>query len=649
MYHRAMTGALAVVAVAGLAASASGGLTITPTDLITWGGVGQGRAVPSPSGFTWTWSNTAPTPMIGSDGRVWMAAQFNSNPAIGSISGSQGPRGLFTATNNTDIELFNGLHDGASLGGGVTLGQQNSTGVFNLTGLSTLRVSGTRIGLGVGMHGTGIVNTGATQNNSDYRLGTYAGGVSTAQARQQGISLIDVSGAAATGLQNVDFRGISQAHGINSSGAMAWGGSVTAAAGGAGGVGQFLTTTPTAAPFGNAGFVATRDAGGATTVIAQAGQTAPGGGIYGNGGTNGVRGFNVRTNRSGQVYYDATMVVTGAVNASNDSRAFIYTPGVGSQRIYREGFAAPDTTGTADAGGALFSGAQGLSFRSFSDAGLLMTGSLTSGDVSTSNPLTDNSQGTYIANTSGTTRLVRRNDVLPGLTAADNVRLAATNSASLSMNNTGFVAFAAGLQGENVIISRNTQLDFGNPQRVVEPGRIGNDAAIIAGTAGNLRTILRDGDNAPGLPGSFTVEFSSGSITPVLNNLNQILFTVETSPLAVGTQVGTVGQLASELGNRFGPRVLYGWALDFGLVPLLYEGQQVEVETGVFKTLQSWVISNQESGDGGGLGFSDTGKFAVQLKFTDESWGVAALQVPAPGAGAAGLMGLALLARRRRR
>lgn len=412
----------ALLVAAGLTGSSLAAVSITATDTFAW----NGRAVPTtPSGFTWSWNTATPnTPVIDAAGRVYFVGRFISTPAIGTIGANAGPNAIFSATNGSDMALFNNIYDSADMGGGVLVGQQNSTNVFNLTGLnsSSLRVSGSRVGFGLGIQGTGINNstnttTGALQNNSVFQTGTFADGISTAQQRAGAMILKDVSGAAATGFQGVEFKSIgTQSLSFNASGSMAWIGGVSAAAGSGGGVGQFLTTSPTAAPFGNSGFIALRDASGSVSVLAQAGESTPGGGRYANGTSGvGVRGFDVRMNRNGQVYWDAQLLNAGTVSSTNDNRAFIHTPSSGTVQVYREGLAAPSS------GGSLFTGGPAITFRSFSNAGLLFVGNLATGtgDVQTADAANNNSSGLYITDGAGATTLVaRRTTSFPGLRPA---------------------------------------------------------------------------------------------------------------------------------------------------------------------------------------------------------------------------------------
>lgn len=637
--------ASSLAALAGLAGSAAAALSITPTDVIAWGGLNQGRAVPTPSGFTWAWNNsTTGNPQIDANGRVYFIGMFTSTPAIGSISATQGPRGVFTGTNASDLSLYNGLYDSAPLGGGVSVGQQTSTGVFSITGVGgNIWTSGNRIAIGIGNQGTGIVNSGTGQNNSFLQTGTFGGSTQTIAQRNGTITLASAAGGTASGNITTDLKGLSlQNAAMNSAGTVVWNGTVAAVAN------TFIAGTPTTTPYGNNLFTAVTDSSGVTTVIAQGGQTAAGSvtGVYRNAG-NGAGGFNTKINRNGQVYFDGQMLNVGTVTSTNDNIGVIWTPGVGSQRVYREGQAAPDTTGSPNADGQLYSGGMNVARRGFSNAGVLFTASLTGGTNLTTSGINQNDSGMWIANTSGTTRVFQRNDVAPGFTAAQNVRIGAVNNASVGMNNSGFINAGITLQGESITTGANVLFDFSTPPKVVTPGIFGNDLAIIAGTAGNLRMLARRGDPAPGTPGwSFDPEIGSQAVWA--NNNNQVIFDCSVSPYHVGDAIGVVGQTsaASILGSF---RVLYGWSDTFGTVPLMYVGQTLEVDPGVFKTVLQWTIFGESNGDGAGGAFNDNGQFAASVKFTDNSWAVVKLTVPAPSAGGLALLGFGALARRRRR
>lgn len=219
------------------------------------------------------------------------------------------------------------------------------------------------------------------------------------------------------------------------------------------------------------------------------------------------------------------------------------------------------------------------------------------------------------------------------------------------MNNNGFVQFGNSLQGSGVTQNVAPQVSGGFPgvpAIITASGVYGNGAAVFAGTAGNLQMIARQGQDAPGLPG-FTLNPEVGGLGLIMNNMNQMLFDCPTSTLRPGDVWGTIGErLDVASSNVNGPKVLYAWGSDFGLVPMLFSGQAVEVEDGVYRTIQSWTVSGAENGDGGSLGLNDSGQFVARLSFVEGGWSLVTLQIPAPGAGILAIAGLSVLARRRR-
>jgi hypothetical protein len=646
---RKRMGLAAVTAAAGLAASAGAGLTITPTDIVTWGGTGTGRSLSSvqPSGLTWAWTNSQPSGVvISSDGRVYFQGQYAQTPATGTIP-TNNHRAIFTATNSTDLQVFDGFRDGAVKDGNDL---RNASG--SLGGISTVapRISGTKVAFGVQISGgtPAIIESGTGQNNSAMYIGDFAGGASRAAQRADTVTLNNVSGVPTAVSTSTDLRNLSQQFSqINSSGTMLMALGVPAAAG------SFVTTAnATSAPFGNSGFLATKSVGGAYTVIAQGGQAAPGvpGAIYQNGtSNNGVGGFFAKINRNGQVAYDAKLVTQFPVTSSSDDVAYIHTPGMGTTLVRRENQIAPDATGAPDAGGALYSGGITAVSKSFSNAGLMFTSNLSGGDVVTT-PGAQNDSALYIATTTGTTRVIRRNDPIPSLGA--NVNLGVINMAGsgAGMNNNGFMAFGATLQGSGVTASVAPQTTFAfppNPSFVTATGTFGNDQVIMAGFAGGLQAIARKGDLVPGTDGlRFDIDISGAQL--VFNNSNEIMFTTNTTRYAAGDTIGVVGLTTAESILPAGPRMLMGWSAAYGLVPLLTDGQLVEVEPGVFKRLVQWSVSPQDNGDGGAAGLNDSGRFTARLSFDDNSWAVTTLQIPAPSAGVLALMGLGAMGRRRR-
>ncbi|MBY0313848.1 MAG: hypothetical protein K2W85_17420, partial [Phycisphaerales bacterium] len=528
---------------------------------------------------------------------------------------------------------------------GQSIGADSATSgyIFNGPG-DNIRISGTQFGLGVGIRGTGTnpSTVGTTlQNNSMYLQGDFAGGLTQSIQRTNLVTLNDTAANPTAVPMNFELRNISsQSTSLNSSGTFAFIGGVPTAAGTAG-VGVFqagsLTTT------GNTGFIGIKTATGAVQVIAQGGQAAPGGGTFGNG-TTGLNGFNIKLNQNGQAYFDSRLVNSGLVTTANDNRQYIWTPGSGTVMVQREGQSAPDS------GGSQFSGQPSPGGRGFSNAGVLYTSTLSGGDVTTADPATRNDFGLYISTTTATTKVVRRNDIVPGFTAGDNVRFGNVTS-GFGMNNNGQTLFAASLQGAGVITSvAPSYAVAGTPPRpvsVITPGVQGNSGAIFTGAAGSLQMIARTGDLLP-YGNGLRFDLILGGSGFVQNNNNDILFNTDTTYYAPGDAIGVAGAPAESV-LPAGPRVLMSWTAAYGLVPLLHAGQTIEVDPGVFKSILTWNISTQDDGNGGTLGMNDAGVITAYITFNEGGWGVVKLQIPAPSTGILALLGVGAMARRRRR
>lgn len=645
-----------VVSAAVLAAAAgtcSASLNVTPLDVITWGGVGgQGRSLAgvAPVGLTWAWNNSgASNPVIDGNGRVYFQGTYTQTPPLGTIAANS-HRAVFTATNSVDLSVFDGKHDGGTYSGYNIRNAASSAGGISTT---TPRISGTRVAFGLQVSGgtPPVVETGAGANNTMFLVGNSAG-VATAAQQLDPVMLNDINGVPVSAGLNNNLRTISQQQSqINSSGtALMWMSTAAAA-------GSFVTTANAAsAPFGNNAFLATKTVGGGYNVIAQGGQSAPGvpGGRFQNG-NNGINGFFARINRNGDVAFDGRLCTNFPVTTSSDQVAYIAPSGGAPVLVYREGQPIRDAAGNPDAGGAIFgnatvnSGGITTALKSFSTAGLMFTATSIGGDTVTSGP-GQNDSGLYLATTSSTVRVIRRNDPIPGAPAGVNLGVINAGGSAMGINNNGFMAFGATLQGSGVIPHVQPQTTFAlppNPRFVTATGTQGDDTALIAGFNGALQMLARTGDLVPGTDGlRFDVDIAQAQIT--MNNSNELLFRTGTTLYAPGDTIGVVGQTTAESILPAGPNIWMGWSQAYGLVPLLTQGQIVEVDAGVFKTVQNITPTSSDNGDGGASGLNDAGSFVVNASFTDGTWGVIKLQIPAPGSGVMGLLGLGVMARRRR-
>ncbi len=153
------------------------------------------------------------------------------------------------------------------------------------------------------------------------------------------------------------------------------------------------------------------------------------------------------------------------------------------------------------------------------------------------------------------------------------------------INESGNVAFLAYLKGEGV--------DASNHQGIWSGG--GRDY---------LRLLARTGDAAPGAGANARF---SGFSSPRINEIGQVVFTASLS--SDDDEVGN--------GNDFGV-----WAQDINgdLLPVLIEGDQLEVAVGDFRTVKKVAVSD----------FSDAGEMALQIEFTDGTPGVFKAILPVP-------------------
>jgi uncharacterized protein (TIGR03382 family) len=229
------------------------------------------------------------------------------------------------------------------------------------------------------------------------------------------------------------------------------------------------------------------------------------------------------------------------------------------------------------------------------------------------------------------------------------VNFGIVGSGNFNLNNDGRVSFGTVLQGTAVTQNVNVQVSGGFPgvpAVITVPGIQGNQEAIVTGMPNALQVIARTGDPAPGFDGLYhKVVTNNGSL--VMNNAGDILFQSDTTPFAAGATIGSVGQLLATVPT--GPSVLWGWSQSYGLLPMFYTGQSVEVDPGIFKTVSQFSVHNADNGDGGSSGLNDNGTFVVSLAFTDNSWAYVTAQIPAPSTGAMALLGLGMLGRRRRK
>jgi len=275
--------------------------------------------------------------------------------------------------------------------------------------------------------------------------------------------------------------------------------------------------------------------------------------------------FIGQMNDAGQIVFDVSYVLaTGspAVTAIDDRALWIYTPGVGSQQLICEN---DPVTGFP---GMTYSGASSSPFNvgasNFSNAGELCSRVSIGGSTPA------------IAKFSlaGNSIVVRQGDAAPGI--AGGATFDVFNDSSVTMNDNGAVCFQAQFSGPGVLAADNT--------------------GAFTTHGGTLQLAAREGDIGPGTAWTFGEIFASSIMQ---NSAGQLLFN---NSMQTGT--GSVS-------------TYWGWTQGAGLQLIVANGDSVEVQTGVFKTVNSAGGLQFTNCDGRPLTFHDDGTIAHRLGFTD--------------------------------
>lgn len=148
-----------------------------------------------------------------------------------------------------------------------------------------------------------------------------------------------------------------------------------------------------------------------------------------------------------------------------------------------------------------------------------------------------------------------------------------------------------------------------------------------ASSLGSATLIAREGMAAPGAGGA---TFGNGFFGVMMNNADMVVFQASLSD------------------GRSG---LFGWGEDFGLIDIVLSGNTSIL--GANYPVTSFSAISTGNGDGGVMGFNDSGLLSLFLGSSGGPLGnngaIVIARVPAPGAGALALVGLASLGARRRR
>ncbi|MBK7878343.1 MAG: hypothetical protein IPJ77_22030 [Planctomycetes bacterium] len=300
-------------------------------------------------------------------------------------------------------------------------------------------------------------------------------------------------------------------------------------------------------------------------------------------------------NDAGELLYDVTFSTTQgapAATVANDRALMVHTPGAGSAVLVREGDVAPGTGGgtfnaiTGDAW------APGIAVNSWTRSGkTLFATELRGGLVS---PGVDD-RAVYAGGVGTLAMVARKNDPAPGtdgVFATFPGSLSSTNVYSL-VNDTGAIVLQATLSGGTVTTA--------------------NDSGLWTGTPGNLQLVVREGQAMPGTGGSIASSFSSSVVH--FNDRGQILFF---TTLSGGTTTGLS---------------LWAYNPGQGLIPVVLNGDQVEIAPAVFRTVSGFGTVQNGNSDGASLAFGHDGRVGLRVAFTGSTNAIMTVQLPNPVAG----------------
>jgi hypothetical protein len=180
-----------------------------------------------------------------------------------------------------------------------------------------------------------------------------------------------------------------------------------------------------------------------------------------------------------------------------------------------------------------------------------------------------NDRAVIKAGPTGQTVMLRRGDAAAGVAGAF---WDAVNNTSLCMNDAGQIAFQASMTGAVATT---------------------NDSGIWVGTPGNYTLVIREGDVAPGTGSTFG---QTTGVTLLMNAAGQLYFQ---NTLATGNGSGWL------------------WDPTLGLQRAWSQGEQIEVNPGVFRTPYASGTLQFSNGDGTSLCFANDGTLTCKLSMND--------------------------------
>lgn len=534
-----------VLAIAGTAASAHAQLLQTDGKVIAY----AGGPVPGLPGVTFDNPAQFSNPVIDDAGFVLFRGRM-----IGTGVTALNNRALFRGPSSSDLALVIRGEDPAPGLPGLTLNTATASGIGD-----TPRVCANgRTQWGSNLSGPGVVTT-----NDTALFGGFAGGfVLVAREGDPAPGTVGATLGATLSAPIYQFSGNS-------------------------GSGRVLFQSSTL----GGDTVATNNLGlysglpGALELVQRKGDTVLGGAVIGS------FGFVSQINGTGQVLHEETLSTTlGTMpaNAANNSTLWIYTPGSGNALVVREGQPAPGTVGaTFNTPGNFWSPNVGsCAFNNNGQTAILAD--LSNGDVI---PGT-NDAGIFVGGTSGLTLAMRRGDAAPGTDAV----FIGQSGITLSLNNSGAIAFCSSVSGGTATVATNT--------------------GIWAGMPGSLALVVREGDPAPGTAGAMFDDIFGFPMQ--LNDRGQVLFTAE---LIGGDATATNGV------------ALYCWDPVLGLELVVRREDSLEVAPADFRIVTTFGGVASNNGDGEPLSFNRNGTFALVLSFSDSSSAIVTAHIPGDSPG----------------
>jgi hypothetical protein len=321
-----------------------------------------------------------------------------------------------------------------------------------------------------------------------------------------------------------------------------------------------------------------------------------------------------------------TTVPAGFTGAnSNQSGVLYYKPSSGSmQLVAQAGTPVPGLSGV----NYLNSNAVGISPQMFNNSGTVLFNTKFNTSTASAFPsagitanVNDQAIMKWTSGGGGSVLFQTGVTSVPGVGGATTFRdLGGISNNQTKLNNQGHFTFAGTMTDGGAITTSNDVGLF-----------LGDSSGAGLGTL-----IARGGDLAPGMGGLL---FGNSFLGVVMNNADQIIF--QNTP--------------NDGAGHNGPTTIFAWGPTFGLVNLFSAGNTSLLGANYPLGSNPASYNSTSNGDGGVMCLNDNGLFTFYANSSGAggAFGVnnvlMVMQIPAPGAGAMALLGLAAIGRRRRR